>query len=905
MADLKLGTTAGGYLVIHTNNFNSYAPKLDGTGATGTWGISISGNASTATTAMQTNSTATGTNTANLLYASMADTDLFRLLVGGTATNAGYVEISTADDGTEPIYVRQYTGSFSNLVRSAALLDESGNTSFPGILSVASIDTGQGSTEVYAMNQAVRTSDSPTFVTVTLTGSPGFTINSSSYVANLNAQYLGGYPSTYFAPNSSLSSYLPLAGGSLSGALTFANGTWNLMGDDAYIGDVNAAGMIGIKAANTTNPGISFWNNAESNVGNLVSNGTMLQWSGSTILHESNYNLYSPKLDGTGATGTWGINISGNAASSTTATNATTAANVAASADAAIVNQHNGNSAAWYGRILSKNSTSDKAAFLGTYGSIAGVFAHSNALDAWADLYVNTVDGTSGGNVRMPATVYINGNQAIHAGNYTSYSPGLTGSGASGTWAINISGNSATSSWLNPNNTLTYGASGLNYFNLDGTQGTAPDANVTPSSGWHHIIRMNHSNAAGYFADIAVPLNETSGVYWRQVRVGTNFGWYKFLDTNNYTSYTPSPIGVGASGTWPIDITGTQSISVAQTSHGFSVGNVIRVSGSNTFAKAQANSAANAEVVGYVTSVTDANNFKYVPSGFITAGVPAASAGAVYYLDPTTAGAITSTEPGTVGHISKPVLVVVESAAKAVFINYRGFEVATTQPLVTIDDSLPVGSFSQGAFWYDPSAGVLATYINGAWVATARDGKDGVIPTDFRGTSLNISGDSSLNTLKTSGAATLNQLRVNGDSSVNGLTVVGTTSLQQVLERATISTAAVAGTINFDALSQSVMYCTSTATANWTLNVRGNSGTTLNSLMSVGQSLSIAFMTTQGSTAYYGSTFQVDSSTIVPKWQGGSAPTSGNASSVDTYTYTILKTANATYTVFATQSKFA
>jgi len=64
-----------------------------------------------------------------------------------------------------------------------------------------------------------------------------------------------------------------------------------------------------------------------------------------------------------------------------------------ASADQAIVNQNNGNAAAWYGRILSKNSTSDRASFLGTYGTIAGVFAHNNALNAWADLYVNTVDG--------------------------------------------------------------------------------------------------------------------------------------------------------------------------------------------------------------------------------------------------------------------------------------------------------------------------------------------------------------------------------------------------------------------------------------------------------------------------------------------------------------------------------
>jgi len=69
------------------------------------------------------------------LYGSIADNDFFRLRVGGTSSNAGYVEIATSDDGTEPIYVRQYTGVFSSLTRTATLLDGSGNTSFPGTVS--------------------------------------------------------------------------------------------------------------------------------------------------------------------------------------------------------------------------------------------------------------------------------------------------------------------------------------------------------------------------------------------------------------------------------------------------------------------------------------------------------------------------------------------------------------------------------------------------------------------------------------------------------------------------------------------------------------------------------------------------------------------------------------------------
>lgn len=125
-----------------------------------------------------------------------------------------------------------------------------------------------------------------------------------------------------------------------------------------------------------------------------------------------------------------------------------------------------------------------------------------------------------------------------------------------------------------------------------------------------------------------------------------------------------------------------------------------------------------------------------------------------------------------------------------------------------------------------------------------------------------------------------------------------------IRETATVSATAATGTINFDTLTQAVLYYTTNASANWTLNFRGNSGTTLNSLMSVGQSFSATFMATQGATAYYNAAIQVDGSSVTPKWQGGTAPTIGNASGIDVYTYAIVKTASATYTVLAAQTQF-
>lgn len=130
-------------------------------------------------------------------------------------------------------------------------------------------------------------------------------------------------------------------------------------------------------------------------------------------------------------------------------------------------------------------------------------------------------------------------------------------------------------------------------------------------------------------------------------------------------------------------------------------------------------------------------------------------------------------------------------------------------------------------------------------------------------------------------------------------------TLTGALETATVSATAATGTINYDVATQVVLFYTSNASGNWTLNVRGNSGTTLNSVMAIGQSITIAFLVTNGSTAYYQSALQVDGSSVTPKWQGGTAPSSGNASSVDIYVVTIVKTANATFSAFASQTKFA
>ena len=97
-----------------------------------------------------------------------------------------------------------------------------------------------------------------------------------------------------------------------------------------------------------------------------------------------------------------------------------------------------------------------------------------------------------------------------------------------------LNGTAEWSKRLATNSQLTFGLNGLTYFNADLGAGTAANQNVGPTAQWWHILRMNHGNSSGYFADIAVPLNTSDGIYWRRIQRGTNHGWYRVLDTNNY-----------------------------------------------------------------------------------------------------------------------------------------------------------------------------------------------------------------------------------------------------------------------------------------------------------------------------------------------------------------------------------
>ena len=160
----------------------------------------------------------------------------------------------------------------------------------------------------------------------------------------------------------------------------------------------------------------------------------------------------------------------------------------------------------------------------------------------------------------------------------------------------------------------------------------------------------------------------------------------------------------------------------------------------------------------------------------------------------------------------------------------------------------------------------------------------------------------------TAGAATADTVLVSTEQTITGAkTFSGITTLGMIKEGGTVSATAATGTIDYSALTQTVLYYTTDASANWTLNLRGDGSNSLNSIMSTGQVTTVTFLVTNGSTAYYNSSVQVDGTTsgVTTKWQGGVAPTGGNANSIDVYTYSVIKTADSTFTVLASVNRYA
>ena len=188
------------------------------------------------------------------------------------------------------------------------------------------------------------------------------------------------------------------------------------------------------------------------------------------------------------------------------------------------------------------------------------------------------------------------------------------------------------------------------------------------------------------------------------------------------------------------------------------------------------------------------------------------------------------------------------------------------------------------------------TNVDSIGIITARSGVD---VDDFISVGSNIH-------FGNAGVATVTTLNATNITGTNFGTVTATKLItNEIVEKVSIDSTALNGTRNIDLASNAVHNFTSNATGNFTFNFRGDGSTSLNSLLSTGDSMTVALLCKQGGSAYYNNGYQVDGSSVTPLWSGGSAPTSGNANSTDIYTFTIIKIGNASWTVLATQTKYA
>lgn len=530
-------------------------------------------------------------------------------------TGSTYIEISASPGSTDSL-AEGSTNLYFTQARARASLSASGSLSYnsgtgvisftdavtsvagrTGAVTLTSSDVGLGSVENKS-SATIRGELTSSNVTTALGFTPYNATNPSGYITS-SASITGNAATATTATNLSggtvsattgaFSGLVNIGGVSTMNTTTPGTAVYNVRLNGAStpdqvqaitwsyhnLGDsqagiyVQSSGAYGTKMYLATTD--SFASGAKTAVsidhsGNVnIARGALTQ-GGNQVLHAGNYSSYAPTLTGTGASGTWGINITGNAA---TVTNGVTSGNVTSFAIPASTNFGSGDlNQAYNSGLYGFDVPSNSPGF--SYGHILVMRGRGDTIGQLAIDYSSGVMSFRGAYLPNGSSTvgaaWSSWRRALDSANYTNYSPSLTGSGASGTWGINITGNAATSTVMryvgyagDVGNLASAGTGIISNYNTVGAWTGAPSG-----MSYGSVYHLGGSAGGSVLSlQIAADINHNSSSSTKQLwfRTSNNLGfqndWKELLHSGNYTNYSPSLTGSGASGTWGISISGS------------------------------------------------------------------------------------------------------------------------------------------------------------------------------------------------------------------------------------------------------------------------------------------------------------------------------------------------------------
>lgn len=462
----------------------------------------------------------------DLLYGVMGTNDLYRIRAGG-ASNAGYLEIATADDGTEPIYVRQYTGVFATLARTLTLLDGSGNTSVPGTLTAAAFSgplTGNVTGNVSGTAGSAPASDVYSWAKAAT--KPTYTNTEVGAAANEHAHPgmdLIRPAGTGVQPNNQCLM--------LSGSVYTSVDIVQAPGLGFHI-----PGVVWATLKMDSSGDFRFYNSTLSGYQSVRA----------ANFYENDVALSSKYLSLGGGSTSGSIYINPNA--STNFFNEGLRLNRAPDGYVALMMGG------------ASGSTAD------TGVGVWGLFVHPDNTFVIAH---NTANGTGG--LRMStaeSTLYWKENPVLTSVNYNGYSPSLTGGNASGTWGINITGLAGNSALFNglDSSRFLFGINGSGSYTASTTQNmyempqyksgfweALPNSNWTPTNNYYWGATFAHaSNSAGYNYSGQIAFNNVGNgdnVYLRVIMGGNPSAWSRIITNGNWSEHiTLGSLGAAAAG---------------------------------------------------------------------------------------------------------------------------------------------------------------------------------------------------------------------------------------------------------------------------------------------------------------------------------------------------------------------